>query len=53
MTFEDLSYTPVSVTIVIEGKEYAGYKCGMEWIVYALEAFRLQRLHDQSIKIIK
>lgn len=53
MTSKDLSYTPTSVTIVIEGKEYTGYKCGMEWIVYALEAFRLHRIHQESIKIIK
>ncbi len=53
MTFEDISYTPTSVTIIIEGKQYTGYKCGMEWIIYTLEAFRLHRMHQNSIKVIK
>jgi hypothetical protein len=53
MTSEDLTWTPTSVTIVVEGKEYMDYKPGMEWIVYALEFFRLSKLHEESIKLIK
>ena len=53
MTSEDLTWTPTSVTIVVEGKEYVDYKPGMEWIVYALEFFRLSKLHKESIKLIK
>ena len=53
MTSEDLTWTPTSVTIVVEGKEYMDYKPGMEWIVYTLEFFRLSRLHKESIKLIK
>jgi hypothetical protein len=53
MTSEDLTWTPTSVTIVVEGKEYMDYKPDMEWIVYTLEFFRLSRLHKESIKLIK
>ena len=53
MTSEDLTWTPTSVTIVVDGKEYVDYKPGMEWIVYALEFFRLSKLHKESIKLIK
>ena len=53
MTSQDLTYTPTSVTIVVDGKEYVDYKPGMEWIVYALEFFRLSKLHEESIKLIK
>jgi hypothetical protein len=52
MTSEDLTWTPTSVTIVIEGKEYVGYKAGMEWVIYALEILHLSRLHRESIKIL-
>ena len=53
MTSKDLTWTPTSVTIVIEGKEYTGYKAGMDWFIYALEIFHLSSLHKESIKIIK
>jgi hypothetical protein len=53
MTSQDLTYTPTSVTIVVEGKEYTDYKSGMVWIIYTLEFFRLWRLHKESIKLIK
>ena len=53
MTSEDLTWMPTSVTIVVEGKEYVDYKPRMEWIVYALEFFRLSKLHKESIKLIK
>lgn len=53
MTSEDLIWTPTSVTIIIEGKEYTGYKAGMEWFIYALEILHLSTLHKESIKIIK
>ncbi len=53
MTSKDLIWNPTSVTIIIEGKEYVGYKAGMEWVIYALEILHLSKLHDESIKIIK
>jgi hypothetical protein len=53
MTSEDLIWTPTSVTIIIEGKEYTGYKASMEWFIYTLEILHLSRIHKESIKIIK
>jgi hypothetical protein len=53
MTSEDLIWIPTSVTIIIEGKEYTGYKAGMDWFIYALEILHLSRIHKESIKIIK
>ena len=52
ITSKDLVWVPTSVTIIIEGKEYAGYKAGMEWVIYALEILHLSRLHRESIKIL-
>jgi hypothetical protein len=53
MTSKDLIWIPTSVTIIIEGKEYKGYKTGMDWFIYALEILHLSNLHKESIKIIK
>jgi hypothetical protein len=49
---KDLVWIPTSVTIIIEGKKYTGYKAGMEWFIYALEILHLSNLHKESIKIL-
>jgi hypothetical protein len=52
ITSKDLVWIPTSVTIIIEGKKYTGYKAGMEWFIYALEILHLSTLHKESIKIL-